>query len=163
MASFCMLAFMHAQLCPTLCDPRDCSLPRTSVHGILQAKILDWVVISFSKGSSRPTDWIHICWVSCIDRQMLPLRPLGSPILLCVCVCVCVCLVAQSCPALWDPVDCSPPGSSVHGILQAKILECVTIPFSRGSSPPRDQTWVSCIAGGFFTNWAIKKACIQEP
>ena len=48
-------------------------------------------------------------------------------------------------------MDCSPPGSSVHGISQARILEWVTIPFSRGSSGPRDRTRVSCIAGGFFT------------
>ena len=52
-------------------------------------------------------------------------------------------LVTQSCPTLWDPMDCSPPGSSVHGILQARILEWVAIPFSRGSSWPKDQTWVS--------------------
>jgi len=44
-----------------------------------------------------------------------------------------------------------PPGSSVHGILQARILECIAIPFFRGSSQPRDQTQVSCIAGRFFT------------
>ena len=55
-------------------------------------------------------------------------------------------------------MDCSPPDSSVHGILQARILEWVAIPFSRGSSQPRDQTWVSCIAGRFFTNWATRKA-----
>jgi len=60
-------------------------------------------------------------------------------------------LVTQPCLALCSPMDCSPPGSSVHGILQARILEWVTIPFSRGSSQPRDQTHVSCIAGGFFT------------
>src|SRR5574337_612499 len=48
-------------------------------------------------------------------------------------------------------MDCSPPGSSVHGILRARILEWVAIPFSRGSSQPRDQTQVSCIAGSFFT------------
>ena len=53
----------------------------------------------------------------------------------CVCVCVCLCvLVAQSCLTLCDPVDCSPPGSSVQGILQARILEWVAISFSRGSS-----------------------------
>ena len=52
-----------------------------------------------------------------------------------VCVCVCVCVwVAQSCPALCDPMDCSPPGSSVHRILQARILEWVAMSFSRGSS-----------------------------
>ena len=60
----------------------------------------------------------------------------------------------QSCPTLYDPMDCSPPGSSVHGILQARILEWVAMPFSKGSSWPRDRTWVSfvsCIAGEFFT------------
>ena len=53
--------------------------------------------------------------------------------------------------ALCDPMDCSPPGSSVHGILQARILEWVAIPFSRGSSQPRDRTPVSYIADRFFT------------
>ena len=60
-------------------------------------------------------------------------------------------LVLQTCPTLCDPMDCNPPGSSVHGILQARILEWVAIPFSRGSSRPGDRTWVSCIAGRFFT------------
>ena len=50
-----------------------------------------------------------------------------------------------------NPMDCSPPGSSVHGISQARILEWVAIAFSRGSSQPRDQTCISYIAGGFFT------------
>ena len=62
-----------------------------------------------------------------------------------------VCSVAQSCPTPWDPMDCSPPGSSVHGIFQGKILEWVAISSSRGSSWPRDQTHDSCIAGRFFT------------
>ena len=53
-------------------------------------------------------------------------------------------LVARSCLTLYDPMDCSPPGSSIHGILQARILEGVAIPFSRGFSQPRDQTLVSC-------------------
>ena len=60
--------------------------------------------------------------------------------------------VTQSCPSLCDPADCSPPGSSAHGILQARILECVEISFSRRSSRPRNQTQVSCIAGRFFTS-----------
>ena len=62
--------------------------------------------------------------------------------------------VAQSCPTLCDLMDCSPPGSSVHGISQARILEWVAISFSRGSSQPRDQTQVYLIAGRFFTIWA---------
>ena len=68
-------------------------------------------------------------------------------------------LVAQSCPTLWDPMDCSPPGSSVHGISQARILEWVAISFSRGSSLPRDWICISCISGEFFTNWATREAC----
>ena len=55
--------------------------------------------------------------------------------------------VAQLCLTLCDPMDCSPPGCSIHGIFQARILEWVAISFSRGSSQPRDQTWVSRIAG----------------
>ena len=57
-----------------------------------------------------------------------------------------------------DSVDCNKPGSSVHGILQARILEWATFPFSRGSSWPRDPTWVSSIAGRFFTVWATREA-----
>ena len=55
-------------------------------------------------------------------------------------------------------MDCSPPGSSVHGILQERILEWVAIPFSKGSSRPMNWTWVSCIAGRFFTDWATGDA-----
>ena len=67
------------------------------------------------------------------------------------------CEVPQSCPTLCDAMDCSLPGSSVHGIFQVRILEWVTISFSRGSSQPRHQTWVSCIAGRHFTIWAIRE------
>ena len=60
-------------------------------------------------------------------------------------------LVAQSCPTLCDPMDCSPPGSFVHEIFQARILEWVATFFSRRSSQPRDRTWVSHVAGRLFT------------
>jgi len=60
-------------------------------------------------------------------------------------------LIAKLCLTLYDPRDCSPPGSSVHGISQARILEWVAISFSRASSQPRDWTRVSCSAGRFFT------------
>ena len=63
----------------------------------------------------------------------------------------------QLCPTLCDSMDYSPPGSSVHGILQARILEWVAIPFSRGSSWPRDQIWVFCIAGRLFTIWVTRE------
>ena len=65
--------------------------------------------------------------------------------------------VAQLCPTLCNPVDCSPPGSSVHGILQAKILEWVAISFSKGSSRLRDRIQVSRIAGRRFNLWATRE------
>ena len=66
-------------------------------------------------------------------------------------------LVAQSCQTPCSPMDSSLPGSSVHGILQARVLEWVTTPFPRGSSWPRNWTWVSCIAGRFFTIWFTRE------
>ena len=70
--------------------------------------------------------------------------------------------VAWSCSTLCNSMDCSLPGFSVHGILQARILEWVAIPFSRGSSQPRDQTQVSHTVGGFFTVWATGEAISQN-
>ena len=69
-----------------------------------------------------------------------------------------VLLVAQSCSTLCNPMDCSPPGSTVHGISQARILEWVAVSSSKGSSWPRNCTWVSCIVGRFFTEWATREA-----
>ena len=96
--------------------------------------------------------WVHrFCflvhsWLSnSLCRQLVPTaHPLSV-------LCCCRFLFAQSCPPLCDPMDCSPPGYSVYGILQTRIPECVAMPFSRGSSQPRDQTRVSYSAGGFFT------------
>ena len=68
--------------------------------------------------------------------------------------------VAQLCPTLCDPTDCSLPGFSVHGIFQARVLEWVAISFSRGSSQPRDGTQVSRIGGRCFTHWATREAHI---
>ena len=65
--------------------------------------------------------------------------------------------VTQSCLTLCNPMD-----YTVHGILQARILEWVAVPFSRGSSQPRDWTQVFCIAGGFFTSWATREAQLFE-
>ena len=68
-------------------------------------------------------------------------------------------LVTRSCPTLYDPMEYSWPASCVHEILQAGILEWDAIPFSRGSSEPRDRTQVSSVARRFFTIWAIREAC----
>ena len=103
-----------AHLHLTLCYPMHCSMPGSSVHGILQARIPELVAISYSRK---------------VKVKVWSL----SPVRLC------------------DPRDCSLPGSSVHGIFQARVLEWVAISFSRGSSQPRDRTWVSHIVGRRFT------------
>ena len=66
--------------------------------------------------------------------------------------------VTQSCLTLCDPMNYSLPGPTVHEILHSRIIEWVAIPFSRGSSQPRDWTWVSCFAGRFFTVWVTREA-----
>ena len=103
-------------------------------------------------------DWICVCVYVCVCVSVQQ-----SDLVICIlyihdwiCVYVCV-LVAQSCLTLCDPMDCSPPGYSVLGILQARILEWVAIPFSRGSSRLSDWTQASCIAGRFFTIWATRE------
>ena len=76
-----------------------------------------------------------------------------------------MCLCAQLYPTLCKPMDYNPPGSSVFGIFEARILEWVAISFSRGSSWPRDQTHVSCvssIASGHFTQWAIRENLVPR-
>ena len=78
-SSACMSA-KSLQLCPTLCDPVDHSPTESSVHGILQARILEWVAIPSSRGSSLPRDWTHVSYVSCIGRRVLyHWHHLGSP------------------------------------------------------------------------------------
>ena len=105
-------------------------------------------------GSKHKTDFI------------LQITDVASCLRVCVCVCVCV-LVAQSCLTLWETTYCSLPGSSAHGILQARILEWIASPFFRGYSQPRDWTQVSYIACRFFfTIWATKEALLirnQKP
>ena len=76
---------VFAQLCLTFCDPVDCGPPGSSVHEIFQSRILEWVAISYSRGSSRPRDWTCI---SCIANSFFTTGPLGSPILYTV-VCIC--------------------------------------------------------------------------
>ena len=71
--------------------------------------------------------------------------------------------VTQSCLTVCDPMDCSPPGSSDHGILPARILEWVAISFSRGSSQPRDRTQVSRIEGRCFNLWTTREAPSYHP
>ena len=81
--SICCCCCSVTELCLTLYHPMDCSMPGSSVCGILQARILEWIVISLSRGSSRTRDWTHI---SCIGRQFLYHQALREVIYMCVCV-----------------------------------------------------------------------------
>ena len=126
-----------AQSCQTLCDPMDYSLRGSSIHGIFQARVLDWVTISFSRGSSWPRDQTQVSRI--VGKMLYYLRKPGQPK---VEVLSCSVILTNS----LRPHRLLPPGFSVRGILQARILEWLAIPFSRGSSQPRNWTQVSHIA-----------------
>ena len=114
-----------AQWCLTLCDPMNCSLLGASVHGILQARVLEWVAIPFSRGSSQPRDWTQISHIAGRFFTFWATREDTS-----LCAAATAAESLQSCPTLCDPIDGSPPGSPVPGILQARTLEWVAIFFS---------------------------------
>ena len=107
----------------TLCDPVDYSPPGSSVHGILQARILEWVTIPFFRGSSWLRNLTCISYVSWVCKQVLyHLQHLESP--------AAAAKALQSSPTLCNLIDGSPPRSAVPGILQARTLEWVAISFS---------------------------------
>ena len=149
------------QSSPTLCDPIDGSPSGSPVPGILKARTLEWVAISFSnawkwkvKVKLLSCDWLLATPWAAVHQAPPSMgfsrqeywsgMPLPSPKTRFIFFSHLV--VSDS----LRPVDCSPPSFSVHGILQARILERVAISFSRGSSRPRDRTQVSHIAGRRF-------------
>ena len=167
----------HVQLFVT---PWTYSLSDSSIHGVFQARILEWVAISFSRRSSRTRDWtrvscivgrrftiwatreVHLCKIGTRTTALLQVEKLrltkgqafaqsgGGGVQL-----------LQSCPTFCDPMDCSPPDSTIHGISQVRILEWVAISFSRGSSQPRGQTNISrasCIGRRVLYHWATREA-----
>ena len=174
----------------------DCSPTGSSVCGILQARILEWVAILFSRGSSQPRDpapvygiagrfftlwdtreavklnefetfyddinsWLKFSriWLKAGStfQDRIVLSTLFMSVLESASVFQIlsewVSEVAQSCLTLCSPMNCSLPGSSIHGIFQARILEWVP----RRSSRPRDWTWVSRIVDRCFTVWATRE------
>ena len=130
----CLCVRSVAQSCLTFCAPVDCSPPGSSIRGIAQERILEWIAISSSRRSSQSRDRTH---VSCIGRQILyhcaTLEDCGErdrvlnlhlPLEKWMCA-----KLLQSCPILDGPMDGSPPGSAIPGILQATTLEWVAISF----------------------------------
>ena len=128
-----------SQSCPTLCDPMDYSPPGPSVHRIFQARILEWVAMP-SRGSTRPRDQTSSLTSPALAGGFYTTSTTWEAPKSVSCS---VMLVTLSGPILWDPMDYSPPGPSVHGILQARILEWVAMPSSRRASRLRDQTCIS--------------------
>ena len=144
------------QSCPTLCDPMDSSSPGSSVYGILQERILEWVAVPSSWGSSQPWAWLRspTLWTNSLLTEP-PGKPKNTGV--------------GSLSLLQGifPTQGSNPGLPHYTQFlyhlshqgSPKILEWAAYPFSRGSSLPRDRTVVSCIVGGFFTSWATREAC----
>ena len=122
------LLFSHLSHIWLFWDPMNCSLPGSSVLEISWARILLSITISFFRGSSWSRDQTQ---VSCLVGGFFTTESPGKPCQLNISESE----VAQLCPPLCDPMNCSLPGSSVHGIFQARILEWVAISFSRRSSP----------------------------
>ena len=132
-------------------DSEPARLTWTRVHGIFRARILEWVAISFSSGCSQAREPVSSTLAGRFfttsaprEAQITTMKSESE--------------VTQWCLTLCDPVYCSLPGSSVHGILQARILEWITVSFSRGSSRPRDWIQISRISGRRFNPWATREA-----
>ena len=99
-----------------------------------------------------------------LDEGKERVTQVSQHVCVCVCVCVCVRARAQSCPTPFNPLDCSLPGFSVHGIFQTRILEHIAISSSRGSSQPRDRTQgscVSCTGRQILYHWVTWEATFQ--
>ena len=107
-------ACVSVQSCVTLCETMDCSPSGSSVHGIVQARILEWVAMPSFRVSSQPRDWTHIPWVSCTAGRFFTPEQLGKLLKRFQ-----FSSVVQSCPTLCDPMNCSTPGLPVHH----KLLE----------------------------------------
>ena len=170
-----MTRCVHAKslhLCQTLSNPMDCSPVGSSVHGILQARILECIAIYFSRGSSQPRDWTR---VSCIAGRLFNICAIREAWayywpwiwiwIHCLSILLSNVLVVQLCLPLCGPMDCNPPGSCVHRIFQARMLEWVAMPSPRGFSWYRDRTCVSCIsciAGRFSTTELLGKPTMMR-
>ena len=162
-AVLCVFVDLCVQSCLTLCNPMDYSPPGSSVHGIFKARILEQVAISFPGDFPNPgMELLSTCLLHW-QVDSLKLSHLERPGFVQI-------LIFDEKTRKYERVshpviskslhlnDCSQPVSCIHGILWARTLKWVAIPFSRGFSWPRDQTCVSCTAGRVFTVWATREA-----
>ena len=141
--SACVIISVQSCQILTIQFPTYLSKPCFLLH--LCSKVTRYI-LNFSQ--SAQSLFYTILHMKC--RKLATMQVHLHPCPSCTVVIIIISEVAHSCLTLGDPMDCSPPGSSVHGILQERILEWVAISFSRGSSQPRDRTWVSCTVGRRF-------------
>ena len=151
-------SMLRCLLCPTLCDPMGYSPSDSSAHGILQARTLEWVAIPSSRGSSQLRDRTHISYVSALAGGFFTTRSLLLAGVFHKCQ-LSESEVTQLCLTLCYPVEYSPPGSSVHRIFWARILEWVAISFSRVSSQPRDWTSSPALQADALTSELPGSSC----
>ena len=129
-----------------------------SDQSLCLCRIRGWVTVS----AIRPRTWNSgILPVQCLFSKLRQsYAPFWQKVITVIVALLLCCEVAQSRPTLCDPMDYSLPDSSLHGILQARVLEWVAISFSRGSSQPRNQTRVSRIPGRCFNLWATSRCLV---
>ena len=137
----------------------------TTVLKLLREKCLDGLLIKIPRVITKPTRNPGVpCWAITHSSIQTPFSDTYSstitfpcfPSFYCLCALKGKSKVDPSCPSLWDPLDCGPPGSSVHGLFQARELEWIAVSFCRASSWARDGTQVRCIAGRCITVWATR-------
>ena len=137
-----------AQSCPTLCNPMDCGPPGSSVRGLLQARMLEWVAISFSRGSPWPRDWTGS---PALQADALLSEPPGKPLKTSRGTIEIVHVCVQSCLTFFDSMDCSLLGFSVLGIFQQEYWHGSPFLSPGDLSNPGIEPVSSALARGFFT------------
>ena len=121
----------------------DCNPPGSSVYDIFQARILEQIAISTSRGLSSPGDWNCVSYASCIRKALYHKHHPGNP--KCA-ICCYMCSVAQSCPTLQGPMYHNPPDFDVHGISQARYWNRLPLPPPGDLPNPGIEVTLSCIS-----------------
>ena len=159
---------MHAQSCPTLCDPMNCSPPGSSVQGILPARILESVAMSSSRGSSQPKDWTCIAYVSGIaGRFSTTSATCEAPYIynwiytymsVSVCVCVCVCIYIYI--YIFPPFGTLHPNGNIFPFLLCFLLLFFSQLLVR---PPQTTILPFCISFPWGWSWSLSPVQSHEP
>ena len=152
----CTHVLMTQRITNTMCNHRDHRWPKV-IYEDFPILVIFLVLVCFWMFPQLIRAFSNVTCVLCVRRKRMKM-----PLKFLITYFRSYSEVAQSCLTLCELMDCSLPGSSVHGIFQARILEQVAISFFRGSSQLRDQTRVSCAARRLFTFWATREAILDH-